>query len=168
VVYTDHFQHADDVVNHLNTIVPDITDPLLRAKYVGFVSVVAVTVYEIAIKDIFIEFANKKHKVLGSFTESYFDRINGRIKLSIIKDDYIARFGVKYKKRFQKRLEQKSNDYFRLNHRDIRNSYANLITWRNEFAHEGRIKTSATYEEAVQAYEDGKEVIHCLAACMTR
>lgn len=168
MVYTDHFQHADDVVSHLNTIVPTIDDPLLKAKYVGFVSVVAVTVFEIAIKDIFIDFANKKHKVLGNFTESYFDRINGRIKLSVIKDDYITRFGIKYKKRFQKRLEKRSNEYFKSNHRDIQNSYANLITWRNEFAHEGKIRTSATYEEAIQAYEDGKEVIHCLAACMTR
>ncbi len=168
MAYIDHFQHADDVVNHLNTIVPTISDPLLKAKYVGFVSVVAVTVFEMAIKDIFIEFANKKHKVLGSFTESYFDRINGRVQLSVVKDDYINRFGSKYKLRFQKRLQQKSKEYFRTHHRDIQNSYANLIIWRNEFAHEGKINTTATYEEVVHAYEDGKEVIHCLAACMTR
>ena len=168
MAYIDHFQHADDVVNHLNTIVPAITDPLLKAKYVGFVSVVAVTVYEMAIKDIFIEFANKKHKVLGNITESYFDRINGRIKLSIIKDDYIKRFGINYKTRFQKKLEQRSKQYFNTNHRDIQNSYANLIIWRNEFAHQGKINTTATYGEVTQAYEDGKEVIHCLASCMTR
>ena len=50
--YLDHFQHADDVVTHLNSVVPTIPDPLLRAKYVGFVSVAAVTVYELAIKEI--------------------------------------------------------------------------------------------------------------------
>lgn len=62
--YVDHFQHADNVVEHLNGIVPTIADPLLQAKYLGFVSVVAVTVYELAIKTIFIEFAQHKHKVL--------------------------------------------------------------------------------------------------------
>jgi len=168
VAYIDHFQHADDVVNHLNTIVPTIADPLLKTKYVGFVSVAAVTVYEMAIKDIFIDFAHKKHKVLGSFTESYFDRINGKIKLKIIKDEYIKRFGIKYRDRFQRKLDDRTRDYLRVNHRDIKNSYANLITWRNDFAHEGKVNTMATYAEVVQAYEDGKEIIHCLAECMRR
>lgn len=166
--YTDHFEHANSVVTHLNGIVPNITDPLLRAKYLGFVSVVAVTVYELAIKTIFIEFAKRKHKVFGNFTESYFDRINGRIKIKIIKDEYVKRFGTKYLSRFQKYLDTKTNEYFQTHHRDIKNSYTNLITWRNDFAHEGRINTTATYNEVVQAYEDGKEVIHCLAASMKR
>ncbi len=166
--YIDHFHHADNVVAHLNGIVPDITDPLLKAKYLGFVSVAAVTVYELAIKTIFIDFAQKKHKILGCFTESYFEKINGRIKIKIIKEEYIKRFGNKYQVRFQNNLEKKARDYFQVHHRDIKNSYSNLITWRNDFAHEGKINTTATYNEAVQAYEDGKEVIHCLAASMTR
>lgn len=166
--YTDHFLHADDVISHLDSIVPAITDPLLIPKYVGFVSVAAVTVYELAIKDIFIEFARKKHKVLGHFTEAYFDRINGRIKLQIIKDDYIGKFGSKYQARFNRYIEKRSKEYFLANHREIKNSYANLITWRNEFAHEGIINSTTTYPEVIQAYEDGKEVIHCLAASMTR
>lgn len=168
MAYSDHFQHADDVINHLNTIVPAITDPLLKAKYMGFVSVAAVTVYEMGVKDIFIDFARKKHKVLGNFTESYFNRINGKIRLKVIKDDYIPRFGSKYKIRFQKRLDETATTYFHTNRRDIKNSYSNLIIWRNDFAHEGKINTTATYEEAVQAYQDGKEIIHCLARCMNR
>ncbi|MCF6210719.1 MAG: hypothetical protein L3K24_08645 [Gammaproteobacteria bacterium] len=168
MTYTDHFLHADDVIAHLNSIVPSITDPLLLPKYVGFVSVAAVTVYELAMKDIFIDFARKKHKVLGNFTEAYFDRINGRIKLKIIKEDYIGKFGRKYQIKFQKNIEKKSKEYLQINHRDIRSSYANLITWRNEFAHEGIINSTTTYDEVIKAYEDGKEVIHCLAESMTR
>lgn len=166
--YTDHFEHADNVVAHLNGIVPTIADPLLRAKYLGFVSVVAVTVYELAVKSIFIEFAQNKHKVFGNFTESYFERINGRIKIKVIKDEYVKRFGTKYVAKFQKKLDFRTIEYFGLHHRDIKNSYSNLIIWRNDFAHEGKINTTATYNEAVQAYEDGKEVIHCLAASMKR
>jgi len=166
--YIDHFEHADNVVAHLNGIVPTIVDPLLKAKYLGFVSVVAVTVYELAIKTIFIDFAQNKHKVLGHFTQTYFDRINGKIKIKVIKDDYIKRFGNKYQVKFQKNLDTKSTEYFHLHHRDIKTSYSNLITWRNDFAHEGKINATATYNEAVQAYEDGKEVIHCLAASMKR
>lgn len=168
MAYTDHFLHADDVVAHLNTIVPAITDPLLTAKYVGFVSIAAVTVFELALKEIFIEFAKKKHKLLGNFTEAYFDRINGRIKLQIITDDYICKFGNKYQKRFRQIVEKRSKEYLIQHRRDIKSSYGNIITWRNDFAHEGRINSTTTYDEVIQAYEDGKEIIHCLAASMTR
>ena len=168
MAYSDHFLHADDVVRHLNQIVPTIANPLLTAKYVGFVSVAAVTVYELAVKDIFIEFARRKHKLLGNFTEVYFDRINGRIKLQVITDDYIGKFGTKYQIRFRQNIEKKSKEYLQQNHRDIKSSYANIITWRNDFAHEGRVNSTTTYNEVIQAYEDGKEVIHCLAASMVR
>lgn len=33
MTYGSHFRHADDIVNHLNVVVPEITDPLLKAKY---------------------------------------------------------------------------------------------------------------------------------------
>lgn len=49
MTYSDHFLHADDIVKHLDIIIPSITDPLLTAKYVGFVSIAAVTVYELAV-----------------------------------------------------------------------------------------------------------------------
>lgn len=166
MTYTNHFQHADDIVAHLNTVVPALQDPLLQAKYVGFVAVAAVTVYELAIKEIFQEFGTKKHKVLGTFVESHFARINGRIKLKVIKDDYVEKFGDKYKKRFVRNLDKDFAEFMSRNKRDILNSYTNLIIWRNEFAHEGRFNTNATYDEAIQSYEDGKEVIHCLARSM--
>lgn len=167
-MYTNRFQHADDVVTHLNSIVPSLTDPLLTAKYVGFVSVAAVTVFEMAIKDIFCDFAGKKHLVLGTFVESHFKRINGRIKLSVVKDEYVSRFGDRYKKRFSQRLDKAAAAYLHAHRRDIKASYNNLIVWRNDFAHEGRVNSTTTYGEVVQAYTDGKEVIHCLAGSMVR
>nr|WP_207787638.1 HEPN domain-containing protein [Candidatus Thiosymbion oneisti] len=145
---------------------PEITNPLLKAKYVGFVSVAAVTVYELAIKEILIEFARRKHQVFGHFMEAHLDRINGRIRLKTIKEEHISRFGAKYETRFQQRLDEKTEKYLRDNHRHIQNSYTNLILWRNNFSRTGKINTTATYAEAVRAYEDGKEVIHCLASCM--
>ena len=166
--YTANFQHADDIINHLNTIVPPLTDPLLKVKYIGFVAVAAVTVYEMAIKTIFIEFAKKKHKVLGTFTEAFFERINGRIKISHIREDYLIKFGEKYLRRFNVKLEKCSNDYMRTNRRDIKSAYSNVINWRNDFAHEGMMRTTATYPEVLQAYKDGKEIIRCLAETMTR
>lgn len=164
--YRNHFSHADDIITHLDTVVPAISDPLLQAKYVGFVSVAAVTVYEMAIKDIFIEFAQKKHRVFGHFTESFFHRINGRIKIKVIREDYICKFGSRYDRRFAKKLDKKSRHHLSTYRRDIASSYSNIITWRNNFAHEGSINGTTTYREATQAYRDGKEVIHCLAETM--
>lgn len=166
--YANYFRHADDVISHLNTVMPNISDPLLRVKYIGFVSVTIVTTYEQAVKEIFIDFAKRKNKVLGTFTESYFSRINGKIKIKVIHDDYISRFGEKYQKRFNKNLQKASKLHLQQNKRDIRSSYTNMITWRNDFAHEGKMNSTTTYAEVVQAYEDGKEVIHCLAQTMTR
>lgn len=166
--YQDHFKHADDIISHLNTIVPSIADPLLQIKYVGFVAIASVTVYELAIKEIFITFAQKKHKILGNFTESYFEKINGRIKIKNIEDDYISKFGNKYLIKFKTKLTESSKNYLLATHRDIKSSYSNIITWRNDFAHEGKMNSTTTYNEVIKAYTDGKEVIHCLANSMSR
>jgi len=140
----------------------------MQAKYVGFVSIAAVTVYELALKEIFITFAEKKHKVLGNFTRAHFDRINGRIRIREIREDYIPRFGAQYVSKFEKKVNARASNYLRAHGRDIRAAYGNLITWRNDFAHEGKLNGTATYREVVQAYEDGKEVLHALAESMTR
>ena len=168
MTYLNNFKHADDLVAHLNLVIPTIADPLLQSKYIGFVSVSAVTVYELAVKEIFITFATKKHKVLGNFTGAYFDRINGRIKIKDIRSEYISKFGSKYEKRFLRIIEHRSDEILSTAKRDIRSAYNNLITWRNDFAHEGKLNITATYAEVIQSYEDGKEVIHCLAQTMTR
>ena len=168
MAYHDHFRLADDVINHLNTFVSGIPDPFLSSRYIGFVSVSAVTVYELAIKEILCSFADNKHKVLGNFALSYFDRINGRIKLSIIQDDYIKRFGKKYVERFKLKLEDAEKRSIRTSGRSIKSSYNNLVEWRNQFAHEGQMPSTVTYAEVTQAFEDGKQVIECLFKTMNR
>ena len=166
--YIDHFRHADGVIAHLDTIVPALPDPLLRTKYAGFVTVAAVTVYELAIKEIFCEFGRRKHKVLGAFSESYFKRINGRVTLDDIRKDYCQRYGDTYVTKFKKKLDEASAAHLAAHRRDLRSSYSNLIVWRNAFAHEGTVPPTVTYPEVVQAYQDGKEVIHSLASSMVR
>jgi len=168
MTYVEHFKHADDVIIHLNGVVPDLVDPLLRVKYTGFVAVAAVTVYELAIKEIFCEFGRRKHKVLGAFTESYFERINGRISIDSIRREYCARFGNTYTSRFKARLDTAASSHLLAYRRDLRSAYSNLILWRNHFAHAGNVPATATYAEVTQSYEDGKFVIHALAASMVR
>jgi hypothetical protein len=104
MAYQQHYQLADDVITHLNPVVATIADPFISTRYVGFVAVIAVTVYELAIKDIFIEFGYKKHKLLGSFTEKFFHRINGRIRLRDLNEAYIPKFGENMSEGLRKSL----------------------------------------------------------------
>ena len=85
MAYNDRFRSTDKLVTHLSTIINGIIDSEIQASYAGFLSVSATTVYELAIKDIFNEFALKKNKVFGSFVENHFNRINGRIKIGDLK-----------------------------------------------------------------------------------
>lgn len=166
--YAAHFATADSVITNLAAVVLATTDPILIGQYTGFAAVSAVTVYELAIKEIFVDFAHRKHRVLGQFTERYFDRINGRIGLKTLKDDYVPRFGERYARRFEKALDRDDLTELKVSGISIKWSYGNLIAWRNEFAHQGQIPTNATFAEVQQAYRYGKRVIECLARCMVR
>lgn len=164
--YRRHFQLADDLIAHLNPIVGGVADPFIATRYVGFVAVAAVTVYELAIKQIFIDFAIAKHSILGTFTENYFERLNGRIKLADLRTQHVIKFGDKYLNRFDRRLDAIENASLRATGISLRSRYGNLITCRHDFAHEGVISANMTYADVIDAYESGKEIIHCLGGTM--
>lgn len=168
MAFEDHFKLADDLITHLDVVIKSVTDPFLSSRYVGFVAIVAVTVYELAIKEIFYEFSNNKHKVLGNFAKIFFDRINGRIKTSIIKKDYLPRYGDKYVNKFKNKLEKMEKEILTTKRISISSSYNNIIEWRNQFAHEGVIPSTVSYIEAIKAYNAGKEIVKCLAETMRR
>lgn len=168
MAYSDHFKLTDDLVAHLDPILLGLNDPFIESRYTGFLSLSAVTVYELAIKEIFREFAKRKHKVLEHFTVLYFERINGRIKVPDIKREYVKKYGTQYIARFEKQLESCEHRFLKDQGVSVSTAYGNLVTWRNGFAHEGQLPGNATYGEARKSYELGKEVIHCLARAMRR
>lgn len=166
--YEQHFKLVDDYLAHLDQVLQGTTDSFVRSRYTGMLAVGATTVYELAIKTILIEFARKKHVVFGSFVERHFARLNGRIMLKDLNEEHLKRFGGQYGDRFKKKLEKVEGTRLRAGDGSVKSSYGNIITWRNEFAHEGRVTSNATYEEAKRAYELGKEVVRCLADAMKR
>ncbi|MEI8173669.1 MAG: HEPN domain-containing protein [Deltaproteobacteria bacterium] len=164
--YKIHFKLADDLIHHLDSVAGGLTDPFIASRYVGFVAVVGTTVYELAIKEIFIEFSWKKHRVLGNFVSRYFDRLNGRIKADQLRNEYLPRFGDSYVKKYKK-LESEAENFSLQNHKvSLLSSYNNLIEWRHQFSHGGQIPTTPSYKEVTSAYELGKEIIHCLAKAL--
>lgn len=166
--YHSHFQLADDLISHFDTVVAGVADPFISSRYVGFVAVAGITVYELAIKEIFFDFSEKKHKVFGHFARVHFERINGRIRTRELKREHVRRFGEKYVRRFSANVESAERNRLRVHGESILSGYNNLIEWRNQFAHEGRIPATVAYSEVTNSYRIGKEVIECLAKSMTR
>ncbi|KTE26608.1 MULTISPECIES: HEPN domain-containing protein [unclassified Sphingopyxis] len=168
MVYSDRFTLVEDYLAHVDPLMEGLEDPFVEARYTGFIATSAVTAYELAIKDIFYEFAEKKHVVLGSVTRAKFSRMNGRIKLKELKDEHVKMFGIRYLDRFGRNLDKAENDYVRAHSKSPKSAYNNVITWRHQFVHEGTLPNTTNYVEIKDQYTAGKEVIHCLFRTMVR
>lgn len=166
--YTDHFALVEDYLAHVDPVMAGIKDPFVEARYTGFIATSAVTAYELAIKDIFYAFADKKHLVLGEVTRARFFRLNGKIKLDDLKKEHIKMFGMKYLGRFKKNLDKTENRYLEAHRKSPKSAYNNVIVWRNQFVHEGTLPNTTNYAEIKDQYTAGKEVIHCLFKSMVR
>jgi hypothetical protein len=162
--YVDRFTATDDLITHLQTVIPTVTDERLKSEYAGFLSANAVTVYELAIKDIFIAFAEKKNASFGTFVGTYFYQINGRIRIDEIRG-YVKAFGEKYLNNFNKKLEEKNKALFSTNNY-LQTIYTNLITCRHKYIHANN--PTMTFNEVVESYQLGKEIINVLKEIMKR
>lgn len=166
--YTDRFVQVEDYLAHLDPMMTGIDDPFVQGRYIGFIVTSAVTAYELAIKDIFYAFADKKHNVLGNVTRARFFRLNGKIKLDDLKKEHVKSFGERYLERFRKNLDSADDIYVRTYGNSPKTAYNNVITWRHKFVHEGEPPNTTNYEEIKLNYLAGKEVIHCLFRTMVR
>jgi hypothetical protein len=161
------FLNADQTINHLTTIVGG-ADIATQRRYAGFAAVSAITVYELALKEVFTNFSMRKHAAYGHFVQRFFYRINGRVSIREIREEYLPRFGERYKARFDRMLTAEDLSALQNNQGSVKSSYGNLVVWRNEFAHEGRVPTNATFAEVARSYELGKRVIECLERALVR
>lgn len=166
--YVDRFALVEDYLEHLDPMMAGIADPFVQGRYIGFIATSAVTAYELAIKDIFYDFADKKHLVLGNLTRARFFRLNGKIKLDDLKREHVKSFGERYLERFKKNLDKADYEYVRAHGSSPKTAYNNVITWRHTFVHEGRSPNTTNYAEIKRNYLAGKEVVHCLYRSMVR
>lgn len=164
--YRDRFISTEVLIPHLTTVTSTITDAGLIANYSGFLSVSAVTVFELAIKDIFELFAKKKHATFGFYIQLHFEKISGKIKLDSLRKDHIKSFGDRYVLKFNNELDNRENAIFASEHISIKNCYSNLIVCRHSYVHLGN--PTLTFSEVVLNYDKGKEVIHSLDVAMRR
>ncbi|GAK32732.1 hypothetical protein JCM17846_26110 [Iodidimonas nitroreducens] len=166
--YNNRFLIVEDYLKHIDPMMSSIKDEFIQTRYIGFITISAVTAYELAIKDIFYAFADKKHSVLADVTRARFSRLNGKIKIDDLKKEHVKMFGDKYLNRFKKKIDEMENKHLRSYRKSPKSAYNNVITWRNQFAHEGSLPNTTNYNEIKEQYNIGKEVIHCLCQSMVR
>ena len=168
MTYTDRFIPLDGLIVHMDVSVPGLDDPILKSQYVGFLNVAVVTVWELSIKAIFLDFANKKHGSFGTYCGNVLERMNGRISIKDLKEMHVRRFGDKYLTKFSKKLDELERAELAVSGTSIKSSYGNIVVWRNSFAHEGVLPPNASYAETRKGYECGKLLLQCLASSMVR
>lgn len=164
--YLSRFSEVDLLITQLQPSIPAITDDMIKANFAGMLSVKAVTAYELAIKDILIEFSRKKHMIFGTFVDSSFSRINGKIVYRDLRNDIVNKYGAKYSAKFVKEISISTSRILKTNHVDLITTYNNLIQCRHDFVHKGTIGLS--WDEAIFDYSIGKEVIEALNRAMRR
>ncbi|MBI1236186.1 MAG: hypothetical protein GC188_05815 [Alphaproteobacteria bacterium] len=167
MAYDEHFKLADDYLVHLDSMFDAVDDDFIKGRYLGFVLISAVTVYELAIKEIFCDFSRKKHIRFGQYVENSFEKLNGRIGLEDLKNRS-KKFGEQYRLKFQRKLDSREQQNLRDGRGSIRSAYGNMLTWRNSFVHSGQSPRTTNYGEIKNSYESGKLVILSLAEAMTR
>lgn len=163
--YRNRFGAVDLLIKQLLPFDQPGTDQMVLSSMAGIIAVEAVTAYELAIKDIFEEFAKKKNKVFGVFVKASYERINGRIKYNDIKQS-VKQFGDKYKNRLVAKMTLKTKEVLRKKGVDLVSKYDNLIEGRHQFVHKGGL--TLTLSEAVDNYEIGKYLIAVLDETMKR
>lgn len=166
MAFADRFTPVDDLITSLLPAIQATTDVAVLANYAGFIAVSSVTVYELAIKEIFCDFADKKHKVFGVFVDAHFKKINGRITTQAIKREHLPQFGKKYVDNFKRLMEIAEKRVLVSDGVSIHACYNNLIGGRHDFVHKGI--HSLSHQEAINNFRYGKEVISTLSSALRR
>lgn len=157
MAYTSRFASVDLLISQLQPLVTAAIDPMVLSSWAGIVAVEAVTAYELAIKDIFENFAKKKHKVFGTFVKATYSRLNGRITYKDLKDGLVKPYGTKYSTKLVRKKEAKTASVMASDGVDLITTYNNLIECRHQLVHAGVFTMS--FPEAVRAYQIGKKMI---------
>jgi len=157
MTYSDKFKAADELIECMRSILSK-EDPETQSKFAGALSVSAVTVYELAIKDILIEYATIRHEDFGYFITKYLKRLNGRIKLSDLKSE-IDNYGSSIKAKFETEINKVEES-----DSGIQSCYNNLILCRHSYVHRGQVTLSMP--ECIEDFEKGKKIIRALYNAM--
>lgn len=156
----DFFADSDSFIEHIRGAANNIEDDYVTSRYVGFVAVSAITIYEVNVKQLLQSFGARMHPMLGNFASITFKKLNARIGRDDI-EKYLGHYGEDYVAGFREVVNAKERE--REQEGSVKGSYKNLLTWRHQFVHAGTLPNQATFDESLRAYELGKEVVNALS-----
>jgi|JI8StandDraft_2_1071088.scaffolds.fasta_scaffold21022_3 hypothetical protein len=159
--YNTHFRLVDDVSLHFDTTVAGV-DPFLRSRYVGFYAVASAAVVELAVKDIFVDFATSHGKLFGDYCRAKYERINGKVGFDDLCKDHLRPFGQSYVKRFKRIVRMADYHFLKVHNYSVKKSYETLFVCRHSFAHEGIVPEQISFDDVKRGYSSGKVMLACL------
>lgn len=152
------------VIDILKPVHDSTSDLWLKSRLAGLVTVEAVSSFELAIKQLLIEFCKSRDNVFGSFAERRFQKLNGRIKISDIKGEYLTPLGGSYAAKFEMKLTEASASARAANRDDPALRYQALLQNRHSFVHTGSL--TITFDESVEYFRDACIIPEALKAAL--
>lgn len=165
--YAPHLKRAEDLTANVLSFAPPAGPQwdAFRADLAGLLAIAYVAAFENCVKAIFIAFGTTTNPILGAVTEHHFQKLASKIHWDFLGDGYAAQFGQVYKTEYLKFLSAREAAVLAANQVSMKETYANILTWRHKFAHEGVMLT--TLEEVTAAYPVAKGVIEALDSAMS-
>lgn len=131
-----------------------------RADLAGLLVVAIAAAYENCVKEILYEHTGRHHAAFESYARRKYEKINSKISIDDLKA-YCALLDPVLKSDFKTRLTSRKAEIDRRTGINIEGRYAQLLTWRHEFAHTGVKNT--TLEDAAKAHTFAKRVLYVFA-----
>ena len=162
-----NFQHIRNLARDIEEKLSGTSssDQRLRNEIAGMFAVTIAASYEGIVKETLVEYAGSFHQKYREHIEKDFERLNGRISVSDLKN-YSRLFGLeewvehgvrKNSTTFHRILEEKKVVVERRFRIDLMTSYKSIFTWRNAYAHERT--TTATFSDVYKAHRVAQYVI---------
>lgn len=129
-----------------------------RADLAGLLVVLIAATYESCVKESIGTFASSCHKSFGEYADRSYSKISSRISISDLYK-YVRLFDSAAHTRFKLTLKSRQNQFESKFGVSIKDSYAQMLSWRHDFAHGGVRNT--TVEEAFETHQRAKHVLYC-------
>jgi RiboL-PSP-HEPN len=162
MAFNAHLQKVEELAANVvrNAPAPGVATDSFRADLAGFLAVAYAAAFEESVKEIFVSFAQQQHTILHKMVLTKFDRINGKIRIEVIKSEYLLPFGEQFRDAFSTELQREEKQMLITEGQSITTCYTDIINWRHAFAH--ALERQTTLEAVQASYSVAKKVVEIL------
>lgn len=127
-----------------------------RADLAGLLVVSMAASYEACVKETLMSYAARHHAQFGNYAQNQFAKLNSRISMNEL-NGYARTFDSKVHRRFTELISHRKGRMKTKIGRDFTDAYAQILSWRHDFAHAGIRNT--TISEALLTHRLAKRVL---------